>query len=133
MPRLSCWFIRAALIYLAAGFSLGALMLANKGLSFSALLWRFLPVHTELLLMGWLVQLALGMAFWILPRFQHGAPRGNEALAWLAFVSINLGISLVVAETVSGVHELAYVGRMAEIVGIFGFVLGSWRRVRPFI
>ena len=32
MPRLSCWYIRAALLYLAVGLTLGALMLAILGL-----------------------------------------------------------------------------------------------------
>ena len=30
MLRLSCWFIRASLAYLVAGFTLGALMLTLK-------------------------------------------------------------------------------------------------------
>ena len=132
MPRLSCWFVRAALVYLAVGFTLGALLLAHKGVSFYPLAWSFLPLHMELLLMGWLVQLAMGMAFWILPRFVHGAPRGNETFAWLAFAATNLGIGLVVAGAIFPVRGLAFAGRAAEIGGIALFLLGAWRRVRPF-
>ena len=132
MPRLSCWFVRAALIYLAAGFTLGACLLANKGLGFYPPTSASLQAHMELLLVGWLIQLAMGMVFWILPRFPHGAPRGNEALIWLAFVSINLGIGCVVAEAFFPVRGLTFVGRVAEVLGILFFVLGSWRRVRPF-
>lgn len=132
MPRLSCWFIRASLIYLGIGFTLGALMLANKGLGFYPPLWRVLPVHIETLLVGWFVQLALGVAFWILPRLQQGPPRGNETLVRLAFVLLNLGIGWVIVETVFMVHGLASVGRMAEIGGVLAFVIGSWRRVKPF-
>ncbi len=131
MPRLSCWFIRFALAYLAAGFILGAFLLANKGLNLWPWIWRLLPVHIELLLMGWLVQLALGVAFWILPRFSRGAPRGNEPLIWLAFVLVNLGISWVAVETIFAFQGLAWVGRMAEAGGVAAFVIGSWRRVRP--
>jgi hypothetical protein len=36
MPRLSVWFIRMALLYLLAGFTLGALLLAHKGLAVRA-------------------------------------------------------------------------------------------------
>ena len=39
-------------------------------------LWRLLPAHIELLLLGWTLNLALGMAYWILPRYKTGAPRG---------------------------------------------------------
>ena len=132
MPRLSCWFVRASLVYLALGFTFGALMLANKGLGFYPAIWLVLPVHMETLLMGWFVQLALGMAFWILPRFKNGAPRGNEALYWLAFVLLNLGIGLVFANAVFSLQTLVLLGRVSESGRIAVFVIGAWRRVRPF-
>ena len=91
MPRLSVWFIRLALAYLATGFTFGALLLANKGLAFAPLLWRLRPTHIELLLVGWMVQLAMGVAFWILPRFQ--ASRGDVRPAWPGLALINLGIA----------------------------------------
>ena len=131
MPRLSCWFIRAALIYLAVGFTLGALLLAHKGLGFSPLMWRLLPFHMEMLLLGWFMQLAMGVAFWILPRFVHSAPRGNEKLSWFAFVLVNLGIGCVLAEATFLVQGLALAGRVAELGGVLLFVLGAWGRVRP--
>jgi hypothetical protein len=132
MPRLSCWFVRASLVYLALGFTFGALMLANKGLGFYPTIWLVLPVHMETLLMGWFVQLALGMAFWILPRFKNGVARGNEALSWLAFVLLNLGIGLVFANAVFSLQTLVLLGRVCELGGIVVFVIGAWRRVRPF-
>ncbi|NOZ73444.1 MAG: hypothetical protein GXP38_16340 [Chloroflexi bacterium] len=67
MPRLSTWFVRASLIYLALGVTLGGLLLAEKGIPFYPALWIALPVHMEFLLIGWMVQLAMGMAYWILP------------------------------------------------------------------
>ena len=69
MPRLSQWYIRSAFIYLFLGFTIGALLLANKGIPLHPALWGWLPIHIEFLLIGWLLQLILGMAFWILPRF----------------------------------------------------------------
>src|SRR5512139_2102668 len=97
MPRLSAWFVRASLIFLAAGFTLGALMQVNQAWSFYPPIWKLLPVHIEILLMGWLLQLAAGVAFWILPRWSASPnPRGNENLVWLAFWLVNLGIGLVI-------------------------------------
>ena len=87
MPRLSRWFIRAALLYLTLGFTFGGLMLFNKGVPLSVWLWRLLPAHVEFLLLGWTVQLATGVGFWILPRF--GSLRGNERIAWVSFVLLN--------------------------------------------
>lgn len=132
MPRLSCWFVRAALIYLAIGFTFGGLMLADKGLHYYPQIWRWLPVHMELLLMGWLVQLAMGVVFWILPRYTQGQKRGNERLAWLSFGLLNLGIGLVVAETALAVRGSVWIGRVMEIAGVLAFITGVWRRVRPF-
>lgn len=132
MPRLSVWFIRAALLYLATGFTFGGLMLSDKGLHYYPQIWRWLPVHMELLLAGWLVQLAMGVAFWILPRHKNAAPRGNEALVWLAFGLFNLGIGCVIAETTFALPGLTMLGRVLEIGAVLVFVLSSWRRVRPF-
>ncbi len=131
MPRLSGWFIRAALVYLAVGFTFGALMLAEKGVNFYPTASRILPIHMEVLLVGWLVQLAIGMAFWILPRFPSGPPRGNETLVWLAFVLINIGIGCVIADTIFKMPVLTLIGRAAEVGGVLAFGIGSWRRVRP--
>ena len=93
MPLVSVWFIRSALLYLLAGFTLGALLLASKGLALPPELWRWLSVHLELLLVGWLVQLVMGVAYWIFPRFgMTPQARGREGLAWLALVLLNGGV-----------------------------------------
>ena len=99
MPRLSQWLVRTALIYLLLGFSVGALLLAHKGIPWQPLLWRWLPAHIEFLLMGWVVQLTMGVAFWILPRFWQRARRPWEGFVYLAWLLLNLGIWLVVAGT----------------------------------
>lgn len=132
MPRLSTWFVRASLVYLAFGFTFGALLLANKTLAFYPTAWRLLPIHIEMLLMGWFVQLAVGVAFWILPRLSDPAPRGNQALVWLAFWLINVGIGLVAIRAIVPVPALLLLGRLAELGGVLAFVVGSWKRVKAF-
>ncbi len=132
MPRLSGWFIRAALVYLAVGFTLGAFLLANKGVPFAPGLWLVLPVHIEFLLMGWIVQLALGVAFWILPRFGQETPRGHERPVWLAFMLINLGIWMVAAGNMVGQPWLTLMGRILETAGVAAFAAHAWPRIKPF-
>ena len=131
MPRLSVWFVRASLIYFLAGITLGALMLAEKGIAFDPSIILALPIHIEFLLAGWLIQLALGVAFWILPRFGTGAPRGNEKQVWAAFSLINVGILLAACQL--WLPPALMVGRLAEVVGIGLFLAGSWRRVKPMV
>ena len=132
MPAISARFVRASLIYLAVGFTVGAILLSNKAMSFSPLTWRLFPIHIETLLMGWFVQLALGVAFWILPRIPSPAPRGNLPLVWVSFGFINLGIGLVILEAITAQEMLLLAGRLAELAGVLAFIAGSWKRVKAF-
>lgn len=132
MPRLSVWFVRGALCYLAIGFTFGALLLANKGVAIHPLVWRLLPAHIEFLLFGWTVQLAFGVAFWILPRWQ--TQRGDVRPAWLALVLLNAGIWLVVS--VSWLAAPAWVlatGRVLEAGAMAAFAWHAWPRVKPWM
>lgn len=130
MPRLSCWFVRAALIYLALGFTLGALMLANKGLPLSPAIWRLLPAHIECLLLGWTVQLIMGIGFWILPRFQ--GQRGHEAPAWAAFWLLNAGVLLAgFGATLALPGWVIVSGRLAEAAAVAAFAVHAWPRIKP--
>lgn len=132
MPRLSVYFIRASLIYLLLGFTIGGLMLANKGIPISPAIWGLLPLHIEFAFMGWMIQLAMGVMFWILPRFPKGPPRGDERLGWFALVLVNAGIFLMVLDVPFDTTWLAPAGRTTEVLGLILFALGCWRRVRPF-
>ncbi len=132
MPKLSRWFVRTSLVHLLLGSSLGALLLADKGLSFWPLLWRALPGHMEFLLIGWMVQLAMGVAFWILPRYGSGPPRGNERIVQLAYGCLNIGIGLIAVQAWVPWTLLAVFGRTLEAAAVLIFVAGNWRRVKPF-
>lgn len=129
MPRQSVWFVRASLACLLTGFTLGALILAQKGVPYDANVWSLLPVHIELLLVGWLMQLAFGVAFWILPRFGPGATRGPQKLIWASFALLNTGIMLVVLQLWLPAALLA--GRAAEALGVLLYIVGSWKRIKP--
>jgi len=131
VPRVSVWFVRAALVYLGAGFTVGTLLLANKGIGFAPALWRWLPVHLELLLVGWFVQLVMGVAYWIFPRFgMSPAARGREGLAWLALGLLNAGVWVVCAGALAGPPALATLGRVAELAAAGAMALNIWSRTR---
>lgn len=133
MPRLSVWMIRAALLYLGLGFTFGALILFNKGLPYDPLVWRWLPVHIEFLLIGWMVQLALGVAFWILPRHTQGPKRGNERWFWLAAGLFNLGVLAIAGGYGFGLEGgFLLGGRVLELASALLFALNLWPRIKPF-
>jgi cbb3-type cytochrome oxidase subunit 1 len=107
-------------------------MLFNKGTPIHPALWRLLPAHVEFVLIGWMGQLILGVAFWILPRFSRGPARGSESLAWLAFGLINLGVWLAGVGPLLGASPLlAVLGRLAEAGAAAAFVAHAWPRVKP--
>jgi hypothetical protein len=129
MPRLSVWFVRASLFYLLSGFFFGALLLAQKGIPFYTPVWNLFPLHMEFLLVGWLIQLAMGVAFWVVPRFSSGSSRGPVGLVWISFALLNAGILITVFQFWFPVAVL--IGRIAEVVAGILFIIGSWRRIKP--
>jgi hypothetical protein len=130
MPRLGCWFIRASFAYLIAGFTLGALMLTLKALAQYGLMRFLLGPHLEFLLIGWTVQLTMGVAFWMLPRF-NGGSRGRVIYAWLAFVLLNFGvIAAALGPSLAGIALARPLGRAAEAGAAVAFAIHAWPRVR---
>jgi hypothetical protein len=107
-------------------------MLANKGLAFAPDLWRLLPAHIEFLLLGWTMQFAMGIAYWILPRFGAAGIRGRESAAWASFILLNAGVLLAGLGPVFNASPLlALLGRLAEVGSAAAFVLHAWPRVKP--
>ncbi|HET9386447.1 MAG TPA: hypothetical protein VFO67_15015 [Gemmatimonadales bacterium] len=127
MPLVSAWFVRAALVHLVCGFAIGAVLLAGKGLALGFDPGAIRAVHIELLLVGWMIQLVMGIAVWIFPRFVlRRRPSRSAITAWLAFVLINTGVVLV---GLGGV--LLAAGRVMEIGAAASFAIHLWGRVSP--
>ena len=131
MPSLSRLAVRLSLLYLVLGTTFGALILANKGISFVPLVWALLPAHIDVMFLGWMTQFALGMAFWILPRFASDAQRGNERWSWATVFLLNAGIWLVVFSPILPFVGIMLIARLLEAAGLLAFALGNWRRVYP--
>jgi len=129
MPKLSVWFVRASFLYLLLGLTFGALLLAEKGIPFYTPVWNLFPLHIEFLLMGWLLQLAMGVAFWVIPRFSRGSSRGPVKLVWVSFALLNAGILIGVLQYWS--PAVVLIGRVTEVVAGILFVIGSWQRIKP--
>lgn len=141
MPRLSCWFIRAALLHLAVGVLLGGLILAGKGLPIQfAWAWLLLPAHIQMLIGGWLIQLTLGMAYWILPRLSATGDRGGTAWAWISFGALNSGVggaaALLIARMfwqAAWLDALLVLAALLQAIALVAFARHAWPRVQPII
>lgn len=124
--------IRASLLHLLAGFTLGGLLLLQKGGGPAPAIWKMLPLHAELLMMGWIVQLTMGVAFWILPRFSRGPARGRESLGWIALALLNVGVLAAGLSLALGLPASAHLfGRAAEVLAAAAFALNVWPRIKP--
>lgn len=100
MDPVSVRLVRASLLWLVLGFTLGALMLSDALVPGNWRLW-FAPTHGHILFVGWFLQFAVGVAYWLLPRKRTPErPLGyHERGAYLAFALLNSGLLLrVIAE-----------------------------------
>jgi hypothetical protein len=145
MPRLSQLMIRTALVWLAIGSAVGGLLLLNKGLPLLPWLWTLRMTHVYLLLVGWMVQFACGVAFWILPRLDASGARGDERLAWLCYGALNAGVALaalhdplaVAFDRASSVgamvlRALLVLAGLLYVLSVSAFIAHAWPRVIAF-
>jgi heme/copper-type cytochrome/quinol oxidase subunit 1 len=134
MPRISVFMIRSALIQLALGGTLGALMFLHKGTNALPFAFRFYTAHVEMMLFGWTLQLALGVAAWILPRFSQAPKYGRLGLAWAAWAMLNSGVLCVSAQSFGIDFEaLTVLGRGLELAAVGLFIVFIWGRVKPMM
>lgn len=97
MPPIARTFVKASFLYFLVALLLGALMMLDRWLAFSRWLGAVYMSQLHLLVVGWITQLAIGVAYWIFPRFlkEHDPrPRGSDTLAWFVLISLNAGLLL---------------------------------------
>jgi cbb3-type cytochrome oxidase subunit 1 len=118
-------FIKASLIWLTAGVTLGLLMVLWP----RAIVYRAAHMHANLL--GFVSMMIFGVAYHVLPRFT-GRPLHSPTLAaahvWLA----NGGLVLMVTGWILRAHVAFWppvlaTGALLAAVGAFFFVYNCWR------
>ncbi len=137
MPALTRYFIKTALIYLAAALLLGVLLAAHSTFDLPAEFAALSPVFFHLFMVGWVTQLIFGMLFWMLPKHSKEQPRGNEKLVWAAYILINVGLVLrIVGEPLNAVRSdlglgwLLALSALLQLLGGWAFILNAWPRVK---
>lgn len=138
MDRFTIIMVKAALVWLVMGVVIGGLMLVDRGIPGNWRQW-LLPTHGPMLFVGWLVQFALGIAYWLLPRKRNPelpvGYRENTALA--GAVMLNLGLALrVLGEPLERTGHASNVSlglltasSMLQVVAIVIFVAQLWPRI----
>jgi hypothetical protein len=140
MDRLSAIMLRASFVWLLAGAIVGATMMIDEILPGSWRVWMA-PTHGHMLFVGWFVQFAIGVGYWLLPRKRPpDRPLGYaERPALIAVALLNAGLLLrVIAEPAqrSG-HHGDWITALLGCSGAFQvaafaiFVVQLWPRVAP--
>ena len=139
MPPLARVFVRASFVYLVAAFLLGALMIFD-GLAIGQWLRSVYLSQIHLLVVGWISQLAIGIAYWMFPRFlkeQNPQPRGAAWLGWAAVSCLNGGMVLRFAlepfALMTGepwIKALVALSGVLQALAAAGFGILIWGRIR---
>jgi hypothetical protein len=140
VDRVSVVFLRAALVWLLLGFALGGLMLSDALVPGHWRVW-FAPTHGHMLFVGWFLQFAIGVGYWLLPRKRRTElPLGyDERLTLVAIGLLNAGLLLRVIAEPAG--RMGHGGRWADLTlaassvlqlaAIAIIVAQIWGRVTP--
>jgi hypothetical protein len=141
MPPLARTFVKIAFLYFVAAFVLGALMALNQWLSIGRWLHTVYLSQLHLLVVGWITQLAIGVAYWIFPRFrkeQNPQPRGSETIAWGVLICLNAGLLLrfffepfYLMGSGSWLAALLALSGVLQALAALGFGWLIWGRIRP--
>lgn len=130
MPPVSMLFLRTGLVMLVAGVGLGTLGLAQPDWMTPG--WR--TSHTHLLLVGWLMNTVIGVAWWMFPRIPGTmAPAPVVVAGWAA---LNGGLLLRVSVELFGDGMMVapppvrWTSALLQFGGILLLAALMWRRVR---
>lgn len=130
-------YIKTAIAFLALGLAIGVWMIVRREL-YSAYATPFeTSAHTHALLVGFVMEMILGVALWLFPRPEKGnvrySPRAAEAAYWL----LTVGTAARVAGELARPFSVSLVLRwlivlcgIAQTVGLLLFFHTMWPRIR---
>ncbi len=118
-------FLRAAMIWLSLGVTLGVAMAASPGL----VVYR--PAHMHMLLLGFVAMMIFGVAYHVIPRFV-GRPLRSRAAAAAHWWAGNAGLALMTAgfllrpNGVPVAQPLLITGGVVAALGAYAFAINVW-------
>jgi len=137
MPTLTRVFIKTGLVYflmaMVVGVALAAPTVIHLPQGFAALR----PVYFHLFMVGWVLQLIIGIAYWMFPKLSKQEPRGSTALGWLVYGCLNVGLMFrAVGEVLLALQPGVEIGwtlavaAVLQLIGGWGFIVNTWLRVK---
>jgi cbb3-type cytochrome oxidase subunit 1 len=119
-------FLKASLVWLALGVTLGLAMAAHP----AAVLYR--PAHLHMTLLGFVTMMIYGVAYHVIPRFTGFALHSRRLAGWHWWIS-NVGLVLMVAGFLARPHlgatatPVLAAGGALSALGAYAFAYGLWR------
>lgn len=136
MPPLSRLFVKTAFVYLLLALTLGVILAAQPVFGLSGAWAALTPAYFHLFMLGWVMQLIIGVGYWMFPKYSREQPRGNETAAWAVYWLLNLGLALrVVAEPANALAGGAWgwllaLSALLQWLGGMTFVVNTWPRIK---
>jgi hypothetical protein len=130
MPAITRYFIKAAMLYFAAGLLTGFLISARTLLNLPAALTAMTPTYLHMLVVGWITQLIIGVAYWMFPKFSKESPRGDERVGWAIFILLNVGLLLRVIGEPLNIGWLLPISAIMQFFAVWLFIIVVWPRVK---
>jgi heme/copper-type cytochrome/quinol oxidase subunit 1 len=137
MPRLTRYFIKAGMIYFVLGLLVGVLLVAGSVIQVPPQVAVLFPVYLHVLVVGWVTQLIVGVAYWMFPKYSKERPRGDERLGWVVFILLNIGLvlriigePLVSTQPGSSMGWMLLISALCQLLAGWGFVFNTWTRVK---
>lgn len=137
MPKLSRWFIKIGMLYLAVGLLMGGVLLLQPVVGWSPSLQAFRPVYLHFLFIGWVTQLIMGVGYWMFPKRSKENPRGSERVGWAVLILLNVGLVLrAIGEPLMMLAPQAQIGWIVAFASMFlllagwGFIFNTWSRIK---
>lgn len=129
-------YLKTAIAFLIIGLGIGTWMLVAREFAL-ALPFRARSAHTHALLVGFVMMMIAGVAFWMFPRPRADGPRYRPWLAELAYWAIAGGtgarvlLELGLAPDPGVAWRLLLVAAgIVQLLGIAVFFYGMWPRIR---
>lgn len=137
MPTLTRWYLKSALLWLAAAGLAGSAVTLRPLVGQPPVLTALQPAQVHMLVVGFLTQLIFGVAHWMFPKPSAASAARGERLGWLTWAALNAGLALrVVGEPLLARHPGAVAGALVAISAVLQplaawlFVAAIWPRVR---
>ena len=137
MPSLSRWYIKSALVYLAAALLLALVLAVPDTIDLPPFIRFMNPAYFHLFLVGWVTQMIFGVIYWMFPIITRARPRGNERLGWASYIFLNIGLLMrIVGEPLTSMHPGTWFGWILPISALLQwlaavlFVVLAWPRVK---